>query len=119
MKLSLNFFIATILAFFVLLACQQEKKLTEQQKQIQITEFMKDSLRVNMMMDQIASDYKLQNKMMHKMIDRAKSDRVAMTQIGKMMIDDMEMRSMFEKMTGEKMMGKDTVLTNDFLKKVK
>ena len=53
------------------------------------------------------------------MIDRAKSDRVAMTQIGKMMIDDMEMRSMFEKMTGEKMMGKDTVLTNDFLKKVK
>jgi hypothetical protein len=98
-------------------ACQQEVTLTEQQKQAQISEIMQDSSMVNMMMDRIASDYHLQRTIMLKMIQHAKSDRVAMTQIGKMMTDDMEMRSIMQKMTGAEMMKNDSTMMHNMTQK--
>lgn len=109
MKRTILSAIAVSLMVLFVAACQQDKqvaKQTDQQKQAQITKIMQDSSMVSMMMDHIASDYHLQSMMMQKMIQHAKSDRVAMTQIGKMMTDDMEMRSILQKMTGEEMMKK-------------
>lgn len=109
--------IAVSLMVLFVAACQQEVAQTDQQKQAQISEMMKDSSMVNMMMDHIASDYHLQSMMMQKMIQRAKSDRVAMTQIGKMMTDDMEMRSILQKMTDVGMMKKDSMMMHDMTQK--
>jgi hypothetical protein len=109
--------IAVSLMVLFVAACQQEVKQTDQQKQLQIKEMMQDSSMVNMMMDHIASDYDLQSMMMQKMIQHAKSDRVAMTQIGKMMTDDMEMRSMMQKITGAEMMKKDSTMMHDMTQK--
>lgn len=112
--------IAVSLTVLFVAACEQYKQevtQTDQQKQAQISEMMQDSSMVNMMMDHIASDYHLQSMMMQKMIQHAKSDRVAMTQIGKMMTDDMEMRSIMQKMTGEEMMKKDSTMHNMMQKK--
>lgn len=112
--------IAVSLMVLFVAACQQykqEAQQTDQQKQAQITEMMQDSSMVNMMMDHIASDYHLQSMMMQKMIQRAKSDRVAMTQIGKMMTDDMEMRSILQKMTDVGMMKKDSMMMHDMTQK--
>ena len=111
MKRTLFSAIAVSLMVLFVAACQQEVK-TEQQKQAQISKIMQDSSMVNMMMDHIASDYDLQRMMMQKMIEHAKSDRVAMKQIGKMMTDDMEMRSTLQKMTGEVMMKNDSTMTH-------
>lgn len=113
MKRTVFLAIAVSLMVLFVAACQQEVKQTDQQKQAQITEMMQDSTMVSMMMDHIASDYHLQSLMMQKMIEHAKSDRTAMTQIGKMMTDDMEMRSLVQKMTGEEMMKKDSSMMHD------
>lgn len=109
--------IAVSLMVLFMAACQQEVIKTDQQKQAQISEMMQDSSMVNMMMDHIASDYHLQRMMMQKMIQHARSDRVAMTQIGKMMTDDMEMRSIIQKMTDEEKMEQDSTMHNMMQKK--
>ena len=109
--------IAASLMVLLMAGCQQEVKQTDQEKQMEVTEMMKDSSKVNMVMDRISSDYHLQRIMMQKMIQHAKSDRVAMTQIGKMMTDDMEMRSEMQKMTGEGMMKNNSVRTHDMMRK--
>jgi len=91
------------LMILLVAGCQNEVKQTDQQKQLEVAEMMKDSSKLRMAMDHISSDYHLQGMMMQKMIKHAKSDRVAMSQIGNMMTDDMEMRSMVQKMTGDGM----------------
>jgi Na+-transporting NADH:ubiquinone oxidoreductase subunit NqrC len=117
MKRTLFSGIAVSLLILSVVGCQQEAKQTDQQKQMQISEMMKDSSMVNMLMDHIASDYNWQSMMMQKMIQHAKSDRVAMTQIGKMMTDDMEMRSIMEKMTAGGMMKNDSMMTRDMMQR--
>lgn len=108
--------VASLLVAFAA-ACQQEVKQTHQQKQALIAEMMQDSTMVSMVMDHIASEYHLQRMMMQKMIQHAKSDRVAMSQIGKMMTDDMEMRSTIQKMTGEEMMKRDSTMMHNMRQK--
>lgn len=107
MKRTVYAAIAVSLMVLFVAACEQykqEAKQSDEQKQAQITEMMQDSSMVNMMMDHIASDYHLQRMMMQKMIQRAKSDRTAMTQIGKMMADDQEIRGSLMKLQNEQKM---------------
>lgn len=73
-----------------------------QHKHAQMTEILRDSLMMDLMMDHIASDNQRRTLMMEKMIYYAVGDTIRMTEICRMMIDDKRMLPLLMTMLHEK-----------------
>jgi hypothetical protein len=104
----------------LLTACQQNKQdaiQTDQQKQMQVTEMMQDSVMVNAVMEHIASNSDTRMEMMQKMVEYCNSDSAEMIQMFNAMTEDKEMHAMMMKMMGGGMMIDSDMVQHDMAQK--
>jgi hypothetical protein len=80
---------------------ETQQKGTNPSQQTQVSELMKDSAMVNVMMDHIAANSNLSRAMMGKMLHHAKADSTAKAAMCKMMTDDKEMHAALTKLLHE------------------
>lgn len=103
MKLTAIIALNAALIFLTIAAFPQieQQKWIDQHQNQQMTEMMKDSSAVSMLMDSIAANRRMCMMMMQKMMHHAKADSSGMMQMSKMMTDDREMQAMLTKLMDE------------------
>jgi hypothetical protein len=101
-QISLTIIFAVLLLLVVdTLPQDKQQKGMAQNQQMQMTEMMKDSTMMNMMMERIFANSNLRMKMMEKMMQHAKTDSAGMMPMCKMMTDDKDMHAVLTKLLDE------------------
>lgn len=95
--------LGTVLATLLIAAAPQEKQLagmSRQERMRLMTEMMKDTTAIHVMMNQIASDAKLRMSMTHMMMHRMRGDSLSQREMAGAMMEDPGMHSMIQTMMG-------------------